>query len=85
MLSASQDTANGNGGYRGVDPAIGDPFSALTGVYAVNSANWLNARRRVAVPWGDSLYVNPSVAVFTAGAGKYLFKDKTVLPVITYA
>jgi hypothetical protein len=85
MLAASQDTTNGNGGYRGVDPAIGDPFSALTGVYAVNSANWINARRRVAVPWGDSLYVNPSVAVFTAGAGKYLFKDKAALPVITFS
>ena len=32
MLSASQDTTNGNGGFRGVDPGLGDPFSALTGV-----------------------------------------------------
>lgn len=77
MLSASQDTANGNGGYRGVEPALGDPFSAST--------TGANARRRVAVPWGDSLYANPSSAVFTANAGKYLFKDKAVCPVDTYS
>lgn len=77
MLSASQDTTNGNGGYRGVDPGIGDPYSAVT--------TGTNARKRVAVPWGDSLYANPSSAVFTAGAGKYLFKDKVVSPVETYS
>jgi hypothetical protein len=85
MLSASQDTTNGNGGYRGVDPALGDPFSTLTGVYAVNSANWINARKRVAAVWGDSIYANPSAAVFNANAGKYLFKDKAVMPVDTYS
>ncbi len=77
MLSASQDTATGNGGYRGVDPGIGDPFSAVT--------TGVNARKRVAVPWGDSIYANPSAAVFTLNAGKYLFKDKVVMPVITYS
>lgn len=77
MLSASQDTTNGNGGYRGVDPGIGDPFSAVT--------TGANARKRVAVPWGDSLYANPSSAVFTASAGKYLFRDKASLPVVCYA
>lgn len=85
MLTCSQDTTNGNGGYRGVDPGNGDPFSALTGVYAVNSANWVNARKRVPVIWGDSIYANPSSAVFTLSAGKYLFRDKAVMPVITYA
>lgn len=83
MLSASQDTTNGNGGYRGVDPGLGDPYSALTGNYAVGSTNWINARKRVAVLWGDSLYSNPSSAVFTANAGKYLFKDDAVMPVMT--
>lgn len=85
MLTASQDTTNGNGGYRGVDPAIGDPYSALTGTYAVGSTNWVNARKRVAAPWGDSIYGNPSASAFAANAGKYLFKDKVVMPVMTYA
>lgn len=76
MLAASQDTTNGNGGYRGVDPGIGDPFSAVT--------TGVNARKRVAVPWGDSLYANPSASVFTLSAGKYLFRDKAALPVICY-
>ena len=85
MLSASQDLTNGNGGYRGVDPAIGDPFSALTGVYTVGSANWINARKRVGIVWGDSIYANPSAANFSATTtGKYLFKDKAVMPVISY-
>ncbi len=84
MLTCSQDVSNGNGGYRGVDPALGDPYSALTGVYAVNSTNWINARKRVSAVWGDSIYANPSSAVFSLSAGKYLFKDKAVMPVITY-
>ncbi|MBP9739375.1 MAG: SusD/RagB family nutrient-binding outer membrane lipoprotein [Chitinophagaceae bacterium] len=77
MLSASQDTTNGNGGYRGVDPALGDPFSATT--------TGTNARKRVATLWGDSTYANPSSAVFTPTAGKFLFKDKVVMPVSTYS
>ena len=85
MLAASQDTTNGNGGYRGVDPGVGDPFSALTGVYTVGSANWINARKRVAAVWGDSIYANPSASSFSATAyGKYLFKDKSVMPVISF-
>lgn len=85
MLSASQDTTNGNGGYRGVDAGLGDANSALTGVYAVNSTNWINARKRVAAPWGDSLYANPSASVFGLNYGKFLFKDKAVMPVICYS
>ena len=85
MLSASQDTLNENGGYRGVDPGVGDPYSALTGTYAVNSTNWINARKRVANPWGDSLYANPSASAFGLNYGKYLFKDKAVMPVTTYS
>lgn len=75
MLSASNDTTNGNGGYRGVNPGAGDP----------NASGAANARRRVAVPWGDSIYGNPSANVFTPNAGKYLFRDKTVSPVMTYS
>ena len=76
MLGASQDTANGNGGYRGVNPGVGDPLSATT--------TGVNARRRAAGLWGDSTYGNPSSGVF-ASAGKYLFKDKVVHPVMTYS
>lgn len=71
MLSASQDTTNGNGGYRGVKPAEGD-LGTL--------------RKRVAVLWGDSTYANPrTTGVFIPNLGKYIFKDKTALPVMTYA
>ncbi|MDF2382136.1 SusD/RagB family nutrient-binding outer membrane lipoprotein [Nostoc ellipsosporum NOK] len=82
MLAASQDTTNGNGGYRGVEPGVGDPYSSLTGTYAVNSTNWINARKRVAINWGDSMYTNPSANVFENN-GKYLFKNKAVYPVMT--
>ncbi|WP_346320591.1 SusD/RagB family nutrient-binding outer membrane lipoprotein [Chitinophaga sp. YIM B06452] len=75
MLSAGQDTTNGNGGYRGVDPGMGDP----------NGTGAANARKRAANLWGDSLYQNPSASVFTPNAGKFLFKDKAVSPVMTYA
>lgn len=75
MLSTSQDTTNGNGGYRGVDPGLGDP----------NGTGAANAPKRVANPWGDGLYANPSASVFTPNAGKYLFRDKAVSPVMTYA
>lgn len=77
MLSASQDTTNGNGGYRGVSPGAGDPNYATT--------DSLRKRQRVAAPFGDSLYDNPSANVFTPNAGKYLFRDKAVSPVMTYA
>ncbi len=74
MLSCSQDTANGNGGYRGVDPGIGDPNSAST-----------TSRLRVASLWGDSVYLNPSSSAFTQSAGKFLFRDKVVHPIMTYS
>ena len=76
MLSASADTATGNGGYRGVDPGIGDPFSATT--------SGANFRKRSSVLWADSTIGNPSAAVFTDN-GKYLFKNKAVMPVMTYS
>jgi hypothetical protein len=75
MLSCSQDTTNGNGGYRGVAPATGDPNSgATTGV---------NALRRVPAVWADSIYANPSAANFSTNSRKYLFGDKVVMPVMT--
>lgn len=76
MLSISADTANGNGGYRGVDPGVGDPNSAqLSGP---------NFRKRVGVLWADSVQGNPSAAVFTDN-GKYLFRNKAIMPVMTYS
>ena len=70
MLSASQDTSNGNGGYRGLDPG---------------AANAGSGRSQVAVPWGDSLYANPSASRFDPTKGKYLFRDKVVFPIMTYS
>jgi len=74
MLSASQDTTNGNGGYRGVVPGAGDPQNSSS-----------TSRTRVANLWGDSLYANPSASRFEQGRGKYLYKDKAVSPVMTYS
>lgn len=74
MLSASQDTLNGNGGYRGVNPGQGDPNSAST-----------TSKLRVASLWGDSVYSNPSSSNFTQSAGKFLFRDKVVHPIMTYS
>jgi hypothetical protein len=70
MLTASNDTTNGNGGYRGVDPGAGDPGAGNV---------------RVSVPWTDSTYANPSASRFDPTKGKYLFRDKVVSPVMTYA
>jgi hypothetical protein len=87
LLTASNDTTNGNGGFRGVDPGVGDPYNALSApsAYTVGSTNWINARKKVPVLWGDSLYANPSASSFSTAAGKYLFNNKAVLPVMTYA
>jgi hypothetical protein len=67
MLSASQDTTNGNGGFRGVDPGAGDG-GTLT--------------KRVAAPFADSVYGNPSSAVFSSQYKKYLFANNAVFPVM---
>ncbi|MDB5206390.1 MAG: hypothetical protein JWR72_1465 [Flavisolibacter sp.] len=96
MLSASNDTSNGNGGFRGVDPGQGDPNYALNppSSYLVNGlpptsgtalANYNNARKKVAVAWGDSTYTNVSPGVFNNATGKYLFQNKAPFPVMTYA
>jgi hypothetical protein len=68
MLTASQDTTNGNGGFRGVDPGLGD-LGTLT--------------KRVSSLWADSVYTNPSSAVFSSQYKRYLFADKVVFPVMT--
>ena len=83
LLTCSEDTTNGNGGFRGVGPATGDAFATLTGVYAVGSANWLNARKRVPTPWLDSVYVNPSAASFNPLARHYVFADRAVMPIMS--
>lgn len=70
MLSVSVDTTNGNGGYRGLDAGNGET---------------LTANQRTAVPFGDSIYVNPSASRFDPTKGKYLFRDKVVSPVMTYS
>ncbi|MBN8865199.1 MAG: SusD/RagB family nutrient-binding outer membrane lipoprotein [Sphingobacteriales bacterium] len=87
LLVCSNDTTNGNGGFRGLDPSVGDPYNSLNAPssYAVGSTNWINARKKVPVLWGDSLYANPSASSFSTAAGKYLFHNKAVLPVMTYA
>ena len=78
MLVASQDTTNGNGGYRGIDPTSGgDPAgTATTGA---------NAKKRIPVMWADSIYSNPSSSVFSTTYGKYIFRDKAVMPIMTYS
>lgn len=85
MLSASNDTANGNNGYRGLDPGFADPYVGLANwwTYPVGSTNYNNARRKVANPFGDTTYGNPSASVFSAQYRKYLFGDKIVMPVMT--
>jgi Starch-binding associating with outer membrane len=70
MLSSTIDSSNGNGGYRGVVPPSGDPGTGNT---------------RVAALWGDGLFANPGAGDFGRPAGKYLFHNKTVMPVMTYA
>lgn len=83
LLTSSEDTTNGNGGFRGVGPGTGEPFASLTGIYAVGSTNWLNARKRVPTPWADSIYLNPSALVFNPQYKHYLFGDRVVLPIMT--
>jgi hypothetical protein len=76
MLSCSQDTTttNTNGGYRGLLPGAGDPNTAT-----------VNPRQRIPVLWGDSLHANPGASNFGLPQGKFLFHNKSVMPVMTYA
>lgn len=83
LLTASQDTTmselganGGNGGFRGVAPATGDPnVTATTGP---------NALKRIPVLWLDSFYVgNPSAAVFNPLYKHYVFADRAVFPIMT--
>ncbi len=78
MLTASQDTTNGNGGFRGLDvTAGGDPNFSTT--------NTALQKKRIAAFWGDSIYTNPSASAFSTNYGHYLFRDKCVMPVMTYS
>jgi len=92
MLTCSEDTTNGNGGFRGVAVGVGDPNAVLiekTTFYPVGSANWINARKRVPLPWMDSSYqlaagsVNPSASVFNPALKRYLFANNAVCPIMT--
>lgn len=87
MLVCSNDTTNGNGGYRGVDPGQGDPYYALLAPsqYVPTTTNYKNAVKKVPLPWGDSTHTNPGVADFSKAYGKYLFQNKAVFPVVTYS
>lgn len=72
MLSASKDTSGTkNGGYNGGIPGTGDP----------NTGN-----KVIAQMWQDSTTGNPRISgVFIPTLGKYIFRDKAVEPVMTYA
>lgn len=92
LLTCSEDTTNGNGGYRGVAPATGDPNAALTlstNSYAVGSANWINARKRISSMWTDSSFKeiafnsNPSASSFNPLYKHYLFANNCVFPIMT--
>lgn len=75
MLNASADTTGtGNGGYRGVVVATGDPN--------YNSAG--TNRKAIPLPYGDSVYRITS-GTFSSIAGKYLFANQVVMPVMTSA
>ncbi len=83
LLTCSQDTTmselgvnGGNGGFRGVAPATGDPNSAAT--------TGVNALKRIPVLWLDSFYTgNPSATVFNPLYKHYVFADKAVFPIMT--
>lgn len=70
MLSISADTTNGNGGYRGIDAGAGETNSG---------------RLVVPLPFVDSTATYNAVSSFDPSKGKYLFRDKVVSPVMTYA
>lgn len=96
MLSASADTTNGNGGYYGINPGLSEPYVALNppssylttdGLPPTSGTaltNWRNARKKTVTPYGDSLYTI-TAGMPTESLGKYLFKNKSVMPVMTYA
>jgi hypothetical protein len=55
--------------YRGVNPGVGDTET--------------NPRRRVPLPFGDSLYTNLFVSNYAGTVRKYLFGDKVPFPIMT--
>jgi Starch-binding associating with outer membrane len=91
MLTCSEDTTNGNGGFRGVAAQVGDPNQILLGTTQsyLGTTNLVNARKRVPNLWIDSSYqfsgvnVNPSAAAFNPLYRHYLFADRSVMPIMT--
>ncbi|HEY8893464.1 MAG TPA: SusD/RagB family nutrient-binding outer membrane lipoprotein [Niastella sp.] len=96
MLSASADTTNGNGGYYGINPGLSEQYVNLNppGSYLTAEGqpptsgtaltNWRNARKKTVTPYGDSIYA-VTAGSNTEGLGKYLFRNKSVMPVMTYS
>jgi hypothetical protein len=96
MLSCSADTTNGNGGYYGIIPGLSETYVALNppssylgpdGLPPTSGTaltNWRNARKKTVTPYGDSVYA-VTAGSNTEGLGKYLFRNKSVMPVMTYA
>lgn len=63
---------------------VADTTGSLNGGYR-GVAPGVTAITGATVPWGDSLTANPGAGNFAAPAGKYLFQNKVVMPVMTYA
>jgi hypothetical protein len=95
MLSCSSDTTNGNGGYYGINPGLSETYVNLSppSSYLVDGqpptsgtalTNWRNARKKTVTPYGDSVYA-VTAGSNTEGLGKYLFRNKSVMPVMTYS
>lgn len=83
MLSVSPDTTTPgtnmptqNGGYRFVIPSVGDPNNAST--------SGPTFRQRVSTFYGDSAIINPAINNFSAGLGKYLWRNSAPVPIMTY-
>lgn len=84
MLSLSPDTSfisptmtELNGGYRFLLPSAG---------YSIGTAGSLTFRRAPSTVWGDSAISNPAIGNFADRTiGKFIFRNNTPLPVMTYS
>jgi Starch-binding associating with outer membrane len=72
LLTCSPDTTNGNGGFRGVAPALGDPFFGIT--------TGANARKRIPFLFQDS---SNTSGIPVATDKHFIFADKSVFPIMT--
>ncbi len=82
LLSASFDTTatnsnmpSQNGGYRFILPASG---------YVIGTAGTASFRQAPSTLYGDSTTINPAIGNFSSGAGKFLFQNRVVFPIMTY-